>query len=820
MPCDVFISYRREHGAEVARLIGSELQHRNIEVFLDVDDLRTGHFDEALLGQIEASGNFLVILTPQCLDRCRDSEDWFRREIAHAIKHQKNVIPLIMPGFRFPASEEIPEDLRPLRVHHGVSYSHEFFAAMMTKIVGYLGGVQPIQGENDNLTEDDSAQPVVESDAGEPTERAVTPEPPPQTATSYPLRNWLVIAGLAALFLFGVVLYLMPASGTVKIELSDPQAKVEVEVDGKTIHTTGLDRPLRLPAGEHHLVVAGQDFKTVRHTFRVRRGMEDLLPVELVRNPVKPVTNSIGMKLVLVPQGEFLMGASHDEEDAQPEERPQHSVRITKPFYLGVYEVTQGEFEQVMETNPSFFQAEGEGASQVAGQETLRFPVENVSWDEAVEFCRRLSDRLDEKSARRVYRLPTEAEWEYACRGGTTTPFSFGDQLDGREANCNGNEPYGTSVKGPALRRTRTVGEYAANAFGLYDMHGNVWEWCATEYGPYAAETTVVPAVTTSMSYRVYRGGSWRINAGQCRSAHRRGSTPDYRLTGLGFRVLSEISTPGDGNDGPPALKPDEPGLPDDFRKLVDLHTPLKEPTQDESYLDYINGQPPLPAESEKVYLQPLGEFSQAQLEIIELTADFLRKSCDLEVVICEQSALLQLPADARRGQKSTEQISTKYLMYDYLPPNVPEDAAFYIAITTSDLWPGEDGFNFVLGHHFPSKRVGVWSIQRYGDPSETDESRRTCLLRTAKMGSWIVCHLLALETCGSYKCTLNDMVSVAELDDMPLWLCPRCLAKLCWATKPDLEQRFDDLTEFCKSQGLNDELRFYEKSRALIGER
>lgn len=186
------------------------------------------------------------------------------------------------------------------------------------------------------------------------------------------------------------------------------------------------------------------------------------------------ITNSIGMKLKLIPSGEFLMGSPESEEARDSDEGPQHRVRITKPFYLGVYEVTQGEYERVTGDNPSCFSKVGTGKAKVAGQDTSRFPVEEVSWEDAVEFCRKLSDLPSERSARRVYRLPTEAEWEYACRAGTTTPLHFGTQLNGREANCDGNYPYGTDTKGTYLKRTTTVGSYKANAFGLYDMHGKL----------------------------------------------------------------------------------------------------------------------------------------------------------------------------------------------------------------------------------------------------------------------------------------------------------------------------------------------------------
>ncbi|HEX7378460.1 MAG TPA: SUMF1/EgtB/PvdO family nonheme iron enzyme, partial [Pirellulales bacterium] len=217
------------------------------------------------------------------------------------------------------------------------------------------------------------------------------------------------------------------------------------------------------------------------------------------------VTNSIGMKLTLIPAGEFMMGSPDSEEGWSKDEGPRHRVRITKPFYLGVYEVTQAEYERVMGENPSYFSSGGDGASSVSGLNTGRFPVESVSWEDAVAFCGKLSDFAGERAAGRRYRLPTEAEWEYACREGATTPFSFGSQLNGREANCAGNYPYGTTEKGPLLERTTTVGSYRANAFGLFDMHGNALEWCADWYDSdyYATSPVNDPPGSAAGSFRV-----------------------------------------------------------------------------------------------------------------------------------------------------------------------------------------------------------------------------------------------------------------------------------------------------------------------------
>jgi formylglycine-generating enzyme required for sulfatase activity len=259
------------------------------------------------------------------------------------------------------------------------------------------------------------------------------------------------------------------------------------------------------------------------------------------RDLEKNVTNSIGMKLTLIPAGEFVMGSPETEEGHWIND-PQHRVRMTQPFYLGVYEVTQGEYGKVMGAgaNPSWFSPGNFGKKNVRGIDTSRLPVEYVTWTEAAEFCRKLSNRPDEKRAGRRYRLPTEAEWEYACRAGTVTPFHFGSALNGHEANCLGDRPYGTTEKGPVLLRPAVVGSYRPNAFGLYDMHGNVGEWCHDWYGEayYRTAPQADPRGPDNGTYRVIRGGGSGRSAGDARSAIRNAESPsDQRSDDVGFRV-------------------------------------------------------------------------------------------------------------------------------------------------------------------------------------------------------------------------------------------------------------------------------------------
>ena len=265
--------------------------------------------------------------------------------------------------------------------------------------------------------------------------------------------------------------------------------------------------------------------------------------------PPEPLENSIGMQLVLIPQGQFQMGSPDTETSRHGGTEVKHQVTITQPFYMGVHEVTQADYQKVMANNPSWFALQKLtpelelSPREVEGMKTDRFPVEKVGWESAVQFCEKLSSRPAEQKARRHYRLPTEAEWEYACRAGTTTPFYFGSALKGDLANCNGRSPYGTDDRGVDLMRPQPVGSYPPNAFGLYDMHGNISEWCSDGYeeDPFEMAAAVDPQGPETGTYKVRRGGGWYNSPLECRAAHTSlgGSAGNV----IGFRVVCEVRT-------------------------------------------------------------------------------------------------------------------------------------------------------------------------------------------------------------------------------------------------------------------------------------
>jgi serine/threonine protein kinase/formylglycine-generating enzyme required for sulfatase activity len=375
-----------------------------------------------------------------------------------------------------------------------------------------------------------------------------------------------LMLGLLAAWM-GSVFKVKTQDGVGMIVLENVPKDSEILVDGETITLSwpGAGKPLeiRKAPGQHKVEVKKDGFKTFGEVVTVKTDVSEEVTVRLERlvvdqpepkkedapqakadilpelktevvelrpvnkelNPPnrstvpysvvpKEITNSIGMKFVLIPAGEFVMGAPDSDPYAGNEEKPQHRVRITRPFYLGVTEVTQGQYRAVTSANPSRFK----------GSDDL--PVEQVSWEDAIAFCDKLS-----ANEGLSYRLPTEAEWEYACRAGGTTTFNSGDDY----ASLGEVAWY----KGNSGNKTHPVGHLRPNAWGLFDMHGNVHEWCRDWYAEayYGNSSGADPLGPSEGAKRASRGGSWDNFPRYARSALRWGDSPAYRYYGVGFRV-------------------------------------------------------------------------------------------------------------------------------------------------------------------------------------------------------------------------------------------------------------------------------------------
>ncbi len=237
------------------------------------------------------------------------------------------------------------------------------------------------------------------------------------------------------------------------------------------------------------------------------------------------MANSIGMEFVLIKPGAFQMG-SHPGETNRGKDETRHQVTLSRGFYLQTTEVTQGQWESVMDDNPSIFSDCGEDC-----------PVENISWQETQEFI----DKLNRREGK-TYRLPTEAEWEFAARSGTRTPFHTGNCLSADQANYDGNFPMDGCSTGPQRLAIIAVKSFLPNAWGLYDMHGNVWEWCQDWYGKYPSHSVKDPVGPSSGEKKVLRGGAWNGYASNCRSANRIGYKPEERYGNFGFRLALTVA--------------------------------------------------------------------------------------------------------------------------------------------------------------------------------------------------------------------------------------------------------------------------------------
>jgi formylglycine-generating enzyme required for sulfatase activity len=412
----VFISYRRDTGSEVARLIQEYLEGQGFDVFLDVDGLGAGHFDEQLLREIESRRNFVLICSPGCLERCVHERDWVRRELEHAIQTDRHIVPVEIPPFAWPEDAAMPPAVAELKRHNSFEYNHSHWRTIKPTLVKRLR--------------------VKRAGAAVTSEVAPAPKVAPAPATSRQPRAPQTWCDVIA-------------------ESPDPSVVTDAQGRARML-ATGLPWKVR-------------DRKT-------------------------------GIVMLLCPPGEFMMGSPASEAGRGACET-QHRRTIGKAFYLGETEVTQEQWLRVKGENPSYFRA-------------AKNPVEQVSWDDCQRFC-----------ASTGLRLPSEAEWEYACRAGTTGAYA--GPLDAMAW-------YGVN----SGNRTHAVASKKVNPWGLFDMHGNVWEWCEDGYGDYpVGAATQTAARAAEVGARVLRGGGWLDYASVCRAAYRFSIAPGHARYYVGFRV-------------------------------------------------------------------------------------------------------------------------------------------------------------------------------------------------------------------------------------------------------------------------------------------
>lgn len=278
-----------------------------------------------------------------------------------------------------------------------------------------------------------------------------------------------------------------------------------------------------------------------------------------------------------------------------------------------------------------------------------------------------------------------------------------------------------------------------------------------------------------------------------------------------------------------PAQVAPAPGLEELIAKLEPLHTPLGPPRpgdwltshdeEGQTFREYLSCRPNLPtAERGKLHVQPVGNFTESQREILDKTTEFLGLYFGLPVVVQDDLPLEVIPDDARRVHPSwgMPQILSTYVLHEVLAPRLPADAAASLALTATDLWPGR-GWNFVFGQASLRQRVGVWSMYRNGDPDESLDAYRLCLLRTLKTATHETGHMFSILHCIAYECNMCGSNNREESDRRPIALCPQCMAKIVWGCQVDAIDRFEKLAKFCEREGLAAEASFYRQSIAAL---
>lgn len=296
------------------------------------------------------------------------------------------------------------------------------------------------------------------------------------------------------------------------------------------------------------------------------------------------------------------------------------------------------------------------------------------------------------------------------------------------------------------------------------------------------------------------------------------------RIALCGFMGLASLSTlfcaPISESPNPAAAQP--PALRRMIARLRPLHHPKGKPgpgdwlsihpESGQTFREYLVAGPIRPTGVRSIlYIQPVGSFTPEQRQILELTQGFLEAYFNLPVRVLPSVELTQIPPQARRIHPAwgTPQILTTYILDEVLKPGLPKDAAASLALTASDLWP-RDGWNFVFGQARLQDRVGIWSIARFGNPSQGPEAFRRCLLRTLKTASHETGHIFSLLHCTRYECNMNGSETLEEGDREPLELCPECMAKLCWATGTPPSRHLETLAQFCAMHGFDEEKAHY----------
>ena len=583
----IFVNYRRDDSASQALNVAQYLEREfgGSNVFLDIDRMRAGQkFPKVLEERLSVSKVMLVIIGPAWLTvtndagqrRLDDPEDWVRLEIGSALARGIAIIPVLVSGASLPKRADLPDDLKPLVEHHVATVTTNGFrnemAGLARDIRELLGGRRrwplaaaaagvvvaaglamyagliPLSGLA-SLTGSDPAHRTPEQTA---TAKRAGSDPSSESATAAnTIEDNRKIAAAAA-EKERQRLATLAADEERKRQTDEAAerqriaaAKAEAEAAAKADENRKQAEAAAKEKTEREAADKAAKEKAERDAANAEKQRVAMLAAEDEKKRAEAAEAArkaaavpeIGKsfrdcpecpEMVVVPAGEFTMGSPESEESREKDEGPQRTVKIAKPFGVGKYEVTFTEWDACVSAGSCKQKPETDWGRG-------RQPVMRVSWD---EITREYLPWLSKKSGK-TYRLLTEAEWEYAARAGTTTPFSTGKTITPDQANFNGNYTYGGSANGQYRQKTVEAGSFKPNAFGLYDMHGNVWEWVEDcNKDSYQGTATDGSAVTSGdCGRRVLRGGSWSYYPRVLRSAVRFEGPTGGRNIAVGFRV-------------------------------------------------------------------------------------------------------------------------------------------------------------------------------------------------------------------------------------------------------------------------------------------
>ncbi len=519
---DIFISYRRDGGGETAGRIYDSLMRDGYSVSYDVDTLREGRFDKQLLERIEQCQDFILVVDKNCFVRTIDpttdpQDDWLWQELSYALRLKKNIIPVLQAGAKFP--KKLPEDIDYVRFSNGPAYSHEYFDEFYKKLrdgflrayprmakVQYGTSVSPAYKlPNLKLKADIDCTFYLDGEERSQLKAGII-QKIPLAKGEYEL---LFVSEENEADRLEIEFEMPDVDKLQKVNLSGIRdSRLQKEAEAKRIadEKSQAEEKRRKEETEARRIAEERRREAERKAEEERKRRE-----EEERTKEKAFTiGGVAFKMIRVKGGSFQMGSPDNAPDACDDEKPQHRVTLSD-YYIGETQVTQSLWKAVMGYNPSKLKGES-------------LPVELVSWEDCQKFIKQLN-----KKTGKTFRLPTEAEWEYAARGGRKSRgFGLARHSDIDIVAWY----YGNSGS-----KTHPVKQKKANELGLYDMIGNVWEWCQDWHASYSSSAKTDPSGPSTGDHHVLRGGSWNYSYRFCRVACRYYGKPGRRSDNVGFRL-------------------------------------------------------------------------------------------------------------------------------------------------------------------------------------------------------------------------------------------------------------------------------------------